>query len=106
MSKFSIDLPEAGDKITLTFSMDAMDALHEKYGDKYVNEVFDRLNMFDPVAIKLCLSKMASAEVSIPDLMQKMTVQDLSVRIADAIHLSLKGTKLSDMKADDEAAAA
>jgi hypothetical protein len=101
----TIDLPEAGEAVTLAFDLDAMEAIHDEYGETYVQEVFRRLDMFDPTAIRLCLSNMASAEVSISDLMEKMTVQDLVWRIMDAIHLALKGEKISTAKADEAAAA-
>jgi hypothetical protein len=99
----SVNLPEAGETVTLAFTLDAMEALYTEYGETYVQDVYNRLDMFDPAAIKLCLQHMASEEISLSDLMKKMSVQALVLRIMDAIHLALKGEKISKT---DEAATA
>lgn len=89
-----VALPEAGEGITLAFTLDAMEALSAEWGEEYIHTAFLKLNLSDPVAIKLCLKHMASSEVDLAALVTEMTLEDLTIRIADAIHLAWKGTPL------------
>lgn len=94
-----IDLPAAGDSARLRLTIDAMNALHEAFGDTYINDTLQRLNLMDPKCLKLCVEKMlvdADEGVTLARLVEKMTVSELAVAIADALWLAVHGKKLTD----------
>lgn len=86
-----VNLPEAGEAVTLAFDLDAMEALFAEYGDEYVGEISRRLALRDPRCLRLCVQHMASAEIELADLLKKMPVDDLANRIAEAMTAALVG---------------
>jgi hypothetical protein len=89
-----IDLPEAGKGVSLAFNLAAMEALSEKFGESYVADTLRRLDLRDPETLKICVQHMASKEVNLSALMQKMAIDDLVMKIADAINVALTGKRI------------
>jgi hypothetical protein len=87
----NIDLPEAGKGVTLAFNLSAMETLSDEYGEQYVNDVIRRISLFDPKCLRLCVETMASEEIELADLLKKIPVSELALRINDAIALALTG---------------
>lgn len=91
-----IDLPEAGKAVSLAFDWDAMEALSAEYGENYLTEISRRLVLIDPHCIRLCVDAMTSKPVDLPSLLKKLPVDDLVLRISDAINLSLTGKRTGE----------
>lgn len=90
-----VNLPEAGEAVSLACNLDAMEALNSAYGEEYISITFRRLDLCDPSCLKLCLEHMASEPVVLGDLVKVLPLTEISLRIADAVHLAWKGETIS-----------
>lgn len=92
----NVNLTEAGKAVTLAFDLEAMEALYAEYGEDYVAEISRRLTLRDPRCLRLCVESMASKPVDLPALMKKLPVDELALRIANAIALAITGSPIGD----------
>lgn len=87
----TVNLPLAGEKVELAFNLAAMETLHGEYGDGYIAEILRRLNLRDPKCLRMCVEHMASKKVELAAIVKEMPVDELALKIADAINLALTG---------------
>lgn len=92
----TVSLPLAGRKVKLAFSIEALEALYEAYGGDYIAETLRRLNLRDPKCLRLCLEHAASEKVELAEIVQKMPLDDLVVKVADALNIALTGKPVGD----------
>ena len=87
-----IKLPEIDKKARLSFDVPAMEQLFDHYGDAYINNVLDGLDRNSIDTFKIALAAMLrDTDVEPTAVIEKMTLIDLAMCIADAISLKLHG---------------
>ena len=93
-----VDLPEAGSEAFLLFEMNAMDALYQHLGDGYLFISLAHLSQGVLPTIRVCLANMLKGgDPDLENLLSKMTLDELATKIGDAIYLSWRGKRLSDL---------
>ncbi len=94
----NVALPEAGEEAFLRFTGEAMEALYSQLGDGYLAASLGKLQRCDLPTVKLCLLHMLKgADADLPTLLERVTIDDLTTRIADAIYVSWRGKRLSEL---------
>lgn len=99
MTNRTISLPEGGKGAHLAFDVAAMEALHDKYGDGYVNEVLAGLDRHDISVFLPVLDVMVKDSKKTPaEIVEASAMADLAIMIADAISLRIYGRTFKEQQ--------
>lgn len=106
MTDYTTALPEIGEGAHLAFDTAAMEALHKRFKDNYVADMLNGLDRNDVSVFKAALEAMSrGTEASAADIIDKFTLTELAIRIADTVSLRVHGKKFKEQQADRIAAA-
>ena len=104
MSNFTVALPEISKDAHLSFDVAAMEALHQKYGDHYVNDTISGLDRNDVTVFTAALKVMLkNTDIEPAAAIEKFTLSDLAGRIADAIAIRIHGKTFRESAAATDA---
>lgn len=94
----SIALPQAGPQAIAFATFETLEALENEFGETYVQTTFRRLDLCCPTALRLCFDSMVkNRERDLPEVLQDMSAEAMALALADALHLALKGTRISEI---------
>lgn len=104
MSNFTVALPEIGKDAHLSFDVAAMEELHKKFGDHYVNDTIAGLDRNDITTFKATLAVMLhGTDIEPAAVIEKFTLSELAGRIADAIAVRIYGKTFRESAAAADA---
>lgn len=99
MTNFAVPVPEAGENAIATFNVAGLRKLQEKFGEGYAPKI---LTAFDGGNIEAIaeVAEIAIQGGSATDAMERLSVSDLTARLADALMLRLRGKTVAELEDD------
>lgn len=97
-----VAITEAGDGVVARFTMDALERLESKYGDKYIEEVMKRLSNGQVSCYRICVEVAVTPAEAVTRFPWNIALERVQAYLLDALCLTVNGRTFEEQRQHED----